>query len=140
VRAAFEEFAAAAVRRPRILVAKLVQDGHDRVRQGDRHLVSPTSASTRFARSSNARRSGARRYREQSAPVRRVGHGGRAQTLIPGSSPAAHQGGDDILVVAGGVPRRRTTTTARRRRRRDLRPCTNSLRRRLEIVVCCAST
>jgi methylmalonyl-CoA mutase len=105
VRAAVDEFAAAAGRRPRILVAKLGQDGHDRgakvIATAFADLGFDVDAGPLFQTPEEAARDAVEN------DVHLVGVSSQAaghKTLIPELiAQLRKQGGDDILVVAGGV-------------------------------------
>jgi methylmalonyl-CoA mutase len=105
VRAAVEEFAAAAGRRPRILVAKLGQDGHDRgakvIATAFADLGFDVDVGPLFQTPEEAARDAIEN------DVHLVGVSSQAaghRTLIPELvAQLRKQGGDDILVVAGGV-------------------------------------
>jgi methylmalonyl-CoA mutase len=105
VRAAVDEFAAAAGRRPRILVAKLGQDGHDRgakvIATAFADLGFDVDVGPLFQTPEEAARDAIEN------DVHLVGVSSQAaghKTLIPDLiAQLRKQGGDDILVVAGGV-------------------------------------
>ncbi len=105
VRAAVEEFAAAAGRRPRLLVAKLGQDGHDRgakvIATAFADLGFDVDVGPLFQTPEEAARDAIEN------DVHLVGVSSQAaghKTLIPELiAQLRKQGGDDILVVAGGV-------------------------------------
>jgi methylmalonyl-CoA mutase len=105
VRAAVDEFAAAAGRRPRILVAKLGQDGHDRgakvIATAFADLGFDVDVGPLFQTPEEAARDAIEN------DVHLVGVSSQAaghKTLIPELiAQLRKQGGDDILVVAGGV-------------------------------------
>jgi methylmalonyl-CoA mutase len=105
VRAAVDEFAAAAGRRPRILVAKLGQDGHDRgakvIATAFADLGFDVDVGPLFQTPEEAARDAIEN------DVHLVGVSSQAaghMTLIPELvAQLRKQGGDDILVVAGGV-------------------------------------
>jgi len=105
VRAAVEEFATAAGRRPRILVAKLGQDGHDRgakvIATAFADLGFDVDVGPLFQTPEEAARDAIEN------DVHLVGVSSQAaghKTLIPELiAQLRKQGGDDILVVAGGV-------------------------------------
>jgi methylmalonyl-CoA mutase len=105
VRAAVDEFAAAAGRRPRLLVAKLGQDGHDRgakvIATAFADLGFDVDVGPLFQTPEEAARDAIEN------DVHLVGVSSQAaghKTLIPELiAQLRKQGGDDILVVAGGV-------------------------------------
>jgi methylmalonyl-CoA mutase len=105
VRTAVDEFAAAAGRRPRILVAKLGQDGHDRgakvIATAFADLGFDVDVGPLFQTPEEA----ARDAIENDVHV--VGVSSQAaghKTLVPELiAQLRKQGGDDILVVVGGV-------------------------------------
>jgi methylmalonyl-CoA mutase len=105
VRAAVDEFATAAGRRPRILVAKLGQDGHDRgakvIATAFADLGFDVDVGPLFQTPEEAARDAIEN------DVHLVGVSSQAaghKTLIPELiAQLRKQGGDDILVVAGGV-------------------------------------
>jgi methylmalonyl-CoA mutase len=105
VRAAIDEFAAAAGRRPRILVAKLGQDGHDRgakvIATAFADLGFDVDVGPLFQTPEEAARDAIEN------DVHLVGVSSQAaghKTLVPELiAQLRKQGGDDILVVAGGV-------------------------------------
>src|SRR3954447_8628607 len=105
VRAAVDEFAAAAGRRPRILVAKLGQDGHDRgakvIATAFADLGFDVDVGPLFQTPEEAARDAIEN------DVHLVGVSSQAaghKTLIPELiAQLRKQGGDDIVVVAGGV-------------------------------------
>jgi methylmalonyl-CoA mutase len=105
VRAAVDEFAAAAGRRPRLLVAKLGQDGHDRgakvIATAFADLGFDVDVGPLFPTPEEAARDAIEN------DVHLVGVSSQAaghKTLIPELiAQLRKQGGDDILVVAGGV-------------------------------------
>src|SRR6478609_4327556 len=105
VRAAVDEFASAAGRRPRILVAKLGQDGHDRgakvIATAFADLGFDVDVGPLFHTPEEAARDAIEN------DVHLVGVSSQAaghKTLIPELiAQLRKQGGDDILVVAGGV-------------------------------------
>jgi methylmalonyl-CoA mutase len=105
VRAAVDEFAAAAGRRPRMLVAKLGQDGHDRgakvIATAFADLGFDVDVGPLFQTPEEAARDAIEN------DVHLVGVSSQAaghKTLIPELiAQLRKQGGDDILVVAGGV-------------------------------------
>jgi methylmalonyl-CoA mutase len=105
VRAAVEEFAAAEGRRPRLLVAKLGQDGHDRgakvIATAFADLGFDVDVGPLFQTPEEAARDAIEN------DVHLVGVSSQAaghKTLIPELiAQLRKQGGDDILVVAGGV-------------------------------------
>jgi methylmalonyl-CoA mutase len=105
VRVAVEEFAAEAGRRPRLLVAKLGQDGHDRgakvIATAFADLGFDVDVGPLFQTPEEAARDAIEN------DVHLVGVSSQAaghKTLIPELiAQLRKQGGDDILVVAGGV-------------------------------------
>jgi methylmalonyl-CoA mutase len=105
VRTAVDEFAAAAGRRPRLLVAKLGQDGHDRgakvIATAFADLGFDVDVGPLFQTPEEAARDAIEN------DVHLVGVSSQAaghKTLIPELiAQLRKQGGDDILVVAGGV-------------------------------------
>ena len=105
VRAAVDEFAAAEGRRPRLLVAKLGQDGHDRgakvIATAFADLGFDVDVGPLFQTPEEAARDAIEN------DVHLVGVSSQAaghKTLIPELiAQLRKQGGDDILVVAGGV-------------------------------------
>jgi methylmalonyl-CoA mutase len=105
VRAAVDEFATAEGRRPRILVAKLGQDGHDRgakvIATAFADLGFDVDVGPLFQTPEEAARDAIEN------DVHLVGVSSQAaghKTLIPELiAQLRKQGGDDILVVAGGV-------------------------------------
>jgi methylmalonyl-CoA mutase len=105
VRAAVEEFAAAEGRRPRLLVAKLGQDGHDRgakvIATAFADLGFDVDVGPLFQTPEEAARDAIEN------DVHLVGVSSQAaghKTLIPELiAQLRKQGGDDIVVVAGGV-------------------------------------
>jgi methylmalonyl-CoA mutase len=105
VRAAVDEFAEVAGRRPRILVAKLGQDGHDRgakvIATAFADLGFDVDVGPLFQTPEEAARDAIEN------DVHLVGVSSQAaghKTLIPELvAQLRKQGGDDILVVAGGV-------------------------------------
>ncbi len=105
VRAAVEEFAAAAGRRPRILVAKLGQDGHDRGAKVIGTAFADIGFDVDVGPLFQTPEEAARDAVENDVHV--VGVSSQAaghKTLIPELiAQLRKHGADDILVVAGGV-------------------------------------
>ena len=95
-------FAAAEGRRPRMLVAKMGQDGHDRGAKVDRHRVRrPRLRRRRRPAVPDAGRGGPRRRRERRPRRRRVEPGRRPQDAraAAASTSSARRGAGDVLVV-----------------------------------------
>jgi methylmalonyl-CoA mutase len=105
VHAAVDEFAAAAGRRPRILVAKLGQDGHDRGAKVIATAFADIGFDVDIGPLFQTPEEAARQAIEND--VHLVGVSSQAaghKTLVPELiAQLRKQGGDDILVVAGGV-------------------------------------
>ena len=117
-RSDIEAFADAEGRRPRMLVVKMGQDGHDRGAKVDRHRVRrPRLRRRRRPAVPDAGRGRPRRRRERRARRRRVEPGRRAQDARARSSSTSCQGagaGDIVVVVrrrhpAAGLRRPATT-------------------------------